>query len=126
MTYLTVKYLHVLFAILSGAFFLARGILMLRQSDVLQQKWIRIAPHVIDTLLLAFAVVLALWSSQYPGQQAWLTAKVMALILYIFLGTIALKRARSRTVRLAAFIAALVTFAYIAAVALTRNPGVLG
>jgi uncharacterized membrane protein SirB2 len=126
MTYLTVKYLHVLFAILSGAFFLARGILMLRQSDVLQQKWIRIAPHVIDTLLLTFAVALAVWSSQYPGQQAWLTAKVMALILYIFLGTIALKRGRSRTVRLAAFIAALATFAYIAAVALTRNPGVLG
>jgi uncharacterized membrane protein SirB2 len=126
MSYLAVKYLHMTFAGLSGAFFLVRGIWMLCESDLLQRKWVRIAPHVIDTLLLTFALILVFWSGQYPGAQGWLTAKVIALLLYIVLGTVALKRGKTRAVRMVAFFAALAVFAYIVAVALTRNPGVIG
>jgi uncharacterized membrane protein SirB2 len=126
MSYLAVKYLHMSFAALSGAFFLVRGVWMLRESDLLQHKWVRIAPHVIDTLLLTFALILMAWSGQYPGAQGWLTAKVIALIVYIVLGTIALKRGKTRAVRTMAFFAALAVFAYIVAVALTRNPAVVG
>ena len=126
MPYLAIKHLHVTFALLSGLLFLLRGVWMLSDSPRLQARWVRIVPHIVDTLLLASAIGLAVASSQYPGQQAWLTAKVVALVAYIVLGTIALKRGRTPQVRKAAFVAALASFGYIVAVAVTKNPLVLG
>jgi uncharacterized membrane protein SirB2 len=126
MPYIAIKHLHISFALLSGLLFLLRGIWMLSGSQRLQARWVRIVPHVVDTLLLASAIALAVVSSQYPGQQAWLTAKVAALVAYIVLGTIALKRGRTPQVRKAAFLAALASFAYIVAVAVTRNPLIAG
>ncbi|MCS0590429.1 SirB2 family protein [Massilia norwichensis] len=121
MDYLGLKHFHMGCAALSGSLFLLRGVWMLRASGMLQQRWVRIAPHIVDTLLLASAIGLAVWSQQYPGQQAWLTAKVLALLGYIVLGTIALKRGRTRGQRLAAFIGALALFAYIVTVAVTKR-----
>ena len=68
--YLSLKYLHMSFAGLSGAFFLVRGAWMLAGSPLLQRRWVRTVPHVIDTALLATAAALAVWSSQYPLAQA--------------------------------------------------------
>jgi uncharacterized membrane protein SirB2 len=121
MDYLAVRHMHMGFAALSGGFFLLRGFWMLRASPLLQQRWVRIAPHVIDTLLLASAVFLVFVSGQYPFAQPWLGAKLCALVLYIVLGTIALKRGRTAQVRALAFGAAVLTFAYIVAVAVTRQ-----
>jgi uncharacterized membrane protein SirB2 len=121
MNYLALKHLHIACAILSGSFFLLRGIWMLRDSPRLKARWVRIAPHVIDTALLTSAVVLVVWSGQYPFVQPWLTAKLLALIAYIGLGTVALKRGRNKSVRIGAFVAALTLFAYIGAVALTKQ-----
>ncbi|MFZ2296235.1 MAG: SirB2 family protein [Polaromonas sp.] len=121
MNYLAIKHLHVTCAVLSGSFFLLRGIWMLGDSPMLQRRWVKVVPHVVDTLLLASALVLVFWSGQYPFVQTWLTAKVLALIAYIVLGTIALKRGKTKGVRTFAFFAALATFAYIVAVALTRQ-----
>ena len=126
MNYLALKHLHMSFAILSGSVFLIRGLWMLSGSARLQQRWVKIAPHIVDTLLLASAIGLSVWSRQYPFVAPWLTAKVLALVAYIVLGTIALKRGRTPQVRLAAFIAALACFFYIVAVAVTRNPLVIG
>jgi uncharacterized membrane protein SirB2 len=125
MPYIALKHLHVTFVALSGLLFLVRGIWMLRASPRLQQRWARIVPHVVDTLLLASAIGLAVVSHQYPGQMPWLTAKVVALVAYIVLGTVALKRGRTQGVRTAAFIGALACFAYIVAVAVTKNPLVI-
>lgn len=122
MSYLAVKHLHMTFAALSGMLFLLRGVLMLQDSALLQQRWAKLVPHVIDTVLLASALVMVFWSAQYPFVEGWLTAKVLALIAYILLGTIALKRGKTKQVRLAAFLAALAVFAYIVKVALTRQP----
>jgi uncharacterized membrane protein SirB2 len=61
-------------------------------------------------------------SAQYPFVQSWLSAKVIALVIYILLGMVALKRGRSRKVRITAWLLAIVTFAYIVAVAMTRSP----
>lgn len=79
-------------------------------------------PHVIDTALLASAVTLAVLSGQYPLAQGWLSAKVLALLLYIVLGTVALKRGKTRAVRAGAFAAALACFGYIVAVAVSKQP----
>lgn len=122
MPYIALKHLHLTFVVLSGLLFLVRGIWMLRDSARLQQRWVRIAPHIVDTLLLASAIGLAVVSQQYPGQMPWLTAKVVALVAYIVLGTVALKRGRTRQTRVLAFVGALAAFAYIVAVAFTKNP----
>jgi uncharacterized membrane protein SirB2 len=122
MDYLSLKHFHMACAALSGTLFLLRGKWMLRASPMLQQKWVRIAPHVIDTLLLASAIGLAVWSHQYPGQQPWLTVKLVALLGYIVLGSIALKRGRTKGQRQAALVAALALFLYIGMVAVTKRP----
>ncbi|MFJ7566306.1 SirB2 family protein [Herminiimonas sp. NPDC097707] len=125
-SYIALKHLHITCAVLSISLFLLRGMLMLRQSPALQQRWLRITPHIVDTALLASAVTMVVWSQQYPFVQSWLTAKVIALIVYIGLGTIALKRGKTRATRLHAFLAALAVFAYIIAVALSKQPFILG
>ena len=122
MDYLSLKHFHMSCAALSGTLFLLRGKWMLRASPMLQQKWVRIAPHIIDTLLLASAIGLAAWSHQYPGRQPWLTVKVLALLGYIVLGSIALKRGRTNRQRQAALVAALALFLYIGMVAVTKRP----
>ena len=122
MEYLMLKHLHMSFALLSGGLFLLRGVWMLRASSMLGRRWVRIAPHIIDTVLLASAIGLAVWSSQYPFQQGWLTAKVLALVGYIGLGTVALKRGKTPAVRAAAFAGALLLFVYIVTVARTKMP----
>ena len=121
MDYIAIKTLHIACASVSGSLFLLRGICMLRGSSALAQRWSRIVPHMVDTVLLASALMLVFWSGQYPFVHPWLGAKVLALLVYIALGSIALKRGRNKTVRTWAFIAALAVFAYIGSVALTRQ-----
>ena len=116
------KYLHVGAVIASGSLFLLRGAWMLSGSANLQKKWVRVVPHVIDSVLLAAAIGLMMVTGQYPFAQGWLTVKVLALLGYIILGSIALKRGRNLRMRTIALVAALATFAYMVGVALTRSP----
>ncbi len=93
----------------------------MQSSSMLQQRWVKIAPHINDTILLFSAIVLVVISSQYPGAIGWINAKIVALIFYIILGTIALKRGKTKTVRIAAWCSAILVFAYILAVAASKN-----
>ncbi len=120
-TYILLKYLHLSCVALSGTGFVLRGTWMLQSSPMLTRRWVRITPHVLDTVLLASAIGLMLMSGQYPLAQGWLTAKVLGLAAYVVLGTIALKRGPTRKIRVTAFCGALLVFAYIVAVALTKS-----
>ncbi len=120
--YLIIKQIHVTCVLLSGLLFLYRGGLMLAASPLLRQTWLRVLPHIVDTVLLTAGVTLAVVSHQYPGQQPWLTAKLIGLVVYIGLGMIALKRGKTRRTRAVALIAALLVFAWIIGVAITRTP----
>jgi uncharacterized membrane protein SirB2 len=120
--YATLKAVHVTSAILSIAGFAARGALMLRDSPLLKAPFVRTAPHVLDTVLLASAIALAWLSGQYPFAQSWLTAKVLALIAYVVLGSIALSRGRTKRIRTQAFCLALLAALYIVSVAVLRDP----
>lgn len=120
--YFAIKHLHVTAVALSFALFLLRGFWMLGESAQLQRRWVRIVPHVVDTVLLGAGLWLAFMLRQLPDVSDWLAAKLIALVVYIGLGTIALKRGRTRTQRTAAWLAALTVFGYIVAVALTKNP----
>ena len=115
------KYLHVTCAALSISGYIVRGVWMMRESNWLQKKWVRIAPHVIDTLLLGAGIGLAIRIRQYPFVHGWLTAKALALVAYIVIGAIGLKYGRTKKIRIAAWLAAIVVFGYIVLVALTRQ-----
>jgi uncharacterized membrane protein SirB2 len=119
------KAMHVGSAILSISGFVLRGVWMLQDSPLSKARATRILPHVVDTVLLVSAIALALRSAQYPFVHAWLSAKVLALLVYIVLGSVALKYGRSRRVRALSYGLALAVFLYIVAVAVTRSP-VLG
>lgn len=122
MSYLAVKHLHVTCVILSGLGFALRGIWMMTGSALLQSRWADRVPHIIDTVLLGSAITLAVMSGQYPFVNNWLTAKVLGLLVYILCGAMALKRARTKKARMVFFVLAVLTFAYIVSVALTKNP----
>lgn len=120
--YLILKTAHVGSVVASFALFFLRGVWMMRESSLLRRAWVRVMPHLVDTVLLFSAVAMAVMTRQYPFVAGWLTAKVVALVAYIGLGMVALKYGRTRGVRVAAWIAALAVFGYIVAVALARNP----
>jgi uncharacterized membrane protein SirB2 len=116
------KYTHVGAVIASFALFFLRGLWMMSAPEKLAARWVRVVPHVIDTVLLVSAIALAATTAQYPFVQPWLTAKILALLAYIVLGTVAIRRGRTRRVRIVAWILALSVFGYMVAVAHTRDP----
>ncbi len=89
---------------------------------MLRRKLVRILPHIIDTILLASAIALLFRIQQYPFSHQWLTAKVVALVAYIILGTYALKRGGTKKVRIRALIGAYAVFFYMLGVALSHDP----
>jgi uncharacterized membrane protein SirB2 len=121
-SYLTLKYVHVSCVVLSYSLFFVRGVWMMQDSAWLARRWVRVVPHVIDTVLLASAIAMAVLIQQYPFVAPWLTAKVIGLVAYIALGMVALKRGRTRRTRIVAWIAAQVVFVYIIAVAILERP----
>lgn len=121
-TYLLLRHLHITCVVLSGAGFVLRLAWMAADSPRLRQRLTRTLPHVIDSILLASALTLAVWSGQYPFVDGWLSAKLGGLLAYIGLGSMALKRGRTRTVRLRYGGLAVLAYGYIVGVALTRNP----
>ena len=120
--YLAVKYVHVISVVLSLTGFFLRGILMMRDSPLLAARWIRVVPHINDTVLLVAALSLAAMSGQYPFVVGWVTAKVLGVITYIILGALALRDAGTRRMRIACWLASLAVFGWIVSVALTRQP----
>lgn len=120
--YEAIKHVHVFCVTVSAAGFFLRGILMALDSPLLQQRWIRRLPHVIDSVLLAAAIALVVLSGQYPFVHAWVTAKIFGLIAYVVLGSIALKYGRTKSVRVVAWFAAMAVFGNLVAVALTKSP----
>jgi uncharacterized membrane protein SirB2 len=120
--YSLLKQLHLTTIALTLALFILRGVWMMTASPRLQAPWVRIVPHINDTLLLTSGIGLAVLIRQYPLVHGWLTAKFFALILYIALGTFALKRGKTRGQRITAWIGALLVFGYMVAVAITHDP----
>jgi uncharacterized membrane protein SirB2 len=116
------KSIHIACVVLSFMLFFMRGIWLMRGSSLMQQRWVKIAPHSIDTILLTSAILLA-WQLGYsPVNSPWLAAKIGALLLYIGLGMLAFRFAKTNGLRLWAWMAALLTFAYIVATAITHDP----
>lgn len=121
MDYPTLLGIHLATVSISLALFLLRGAWRLMDSPMLTQKWVQIVPHVNDTLLLAAAIGMLMVAGLNPLQHGWLTAKIIALMAYIVLGTIALKRGKTPLQRSLAFFGALAVFTYIVVVAVSKQ-----
>ena len=122
MSFMLLKHTHITCAVISFALFFLRGIWSFNDSFIMRQGWVKLVPHAVDTLLLASALGMAYLIKQYPLVDAWLTAKFFGLVLFIILGSVALKHGRTRNIRIAAWLGAQVVFAYIVLVATNRNP----
>lgn len=120
--YHVILYTHVTCAALSLFLFTLRGIWMMQDSNLLQLRVVRILPHIVDTVLLLAAVALTLLINQYPLVTQWLTVKLIALIVYICLGMIALRGGKTKNQRVIAFFLALSVFGFIVSVAYYHHP----
>lgn len=121
MDYATLLAIHLGAVSISLALFLLRGAWRWMDSPMLAKKWAKIVPHVNDTALLAAAVGMLIVAGLNPLQHGWLMAKIVALLAYIVLGSIALKRGKTPLQRNLAFIGALAVFAYMLAVAVSKQ-----
>ncbi len=120
-SYVDIRLVHIGSVSISIFLFLLRGGLQFSGIDWRRWRVLRVLPHVNDTVLLTAAIAMSLISHQYPLAQGWLTAKVLALLLYIGLGSMAFKATRPRAQQAVAFGAALLTVIYIVAVAISRS-----
>ena len=117
-----IKLIHVSMVTITTSFFIIRFFWMIKYPALLQKTWVKKFPPLIDTILLASGITMAVLSHQYPLQQPWLTAKVTALIAYIVLGMVALKWGSTMRIRIIAGILALASVGFIIASALSRTP----
>lgn len=122
MLYLIIKKIHIASVFLSFALFVFRGGLMFLESKWRSNPFVRIAPHVVDTILLTTALWLMSMLHQYPFVHHWLSVKVILLALYIVLGSLALKRGRTKSERGIFFVLALLVFLFIVSVARAHHP----
>jgi uncharacterized membrane protein SirB2 len=115
------KLIHVSCAFLSISGFALRGYWMLSGHAYLQHRLAKVLPHIIDTLLLGSAVGMLLVWRISPLEASWISAKIIALLLYIGLGMVALRFGKTRQARLSALLLALLTAGYIVSVAYSKN-----
>ena len=120
--YMMAKHLHLTAVALSILFFIFRFIWSQLDASALSKKWVKILPHIIDTVLLASAIWLCVILSQYPFANAWLTFKLVGVVLYIVFGLFALKKAKTTLSKWAFFIAAIAVLMATAMVAVTKQP----
>src|SRR5690606_18120899 len=115
------KHTHMLCALLSFIFFITRGIWAFQGSALLQKKWVKISPHIIDTVLLLSAIGLVIAIRQYPFVSLWVTAKLIGLVAYIAFGIMTLKKVKNTQQRAVFFGLSIATFGYIFMVARTKD-----
>jgi uncharacterized membrane protein SirB2 len=120
--YAQIKWVHVAAVICSGLLFALRGAAQLAGARWTMAAPLRYLSYAIDTTLLTAALMLATILHQYPFVHAWLTVKVLLLVVYIVLGSFALKRGRTHAIRLRYFMAALIVYLFIASVARAHDP----
>lgn len=121
MNYLLIKHLHVTAAGLSILFFVIRAYWSVTENPLLQKKFVKIAPHIIDTVLLVAAIMLAMLLGP-AASQPWVLTKIILLIAYVGVGTIAIKRGRTPRSRAIAAVVAVLIFIYIVGVAIKHHP----
>jgi uncharacterized membrane protein SirB2 len=120
--YAEIKWIHIAAVLTSGVLFALRGAATLAGARWPMWAPLRYLTYTVDTVLLTAALMLATILQQFPFVQTWLTVKVTLLVIYILLGSFALKRATTRRARAWCFAAALLVYLFIISVARAHNP----
>ena len=120
--YPAVRLTHISLVLISGTLFALRGLAVLGGHAWAMHRAVRRLSYCIDTGLLSAAILLLLVLHLNPFVTAWLLTKIVLLLLYVVLGTLALKRARSPQLRRYCFVAALLCYGFMLSVALTHSP----
>ena len=120
--YAGIKWVHIAAVLSSGALFAFRGAVMLAGGRWYMAAPLRYLSYTIDTVLLTAALMLATILHQYPFVHGWLTMKVVLLVVYVVLGSYALKRGSTPAVRTRTYVAALLVYAFIISVARAHDP----
>ena len=116
------KTIHVVCAYATGVGFLLRGILALQQSPLLGHRWVKTLPHIVDTALLGSAVAMLYAWSLNPLDAPWVSAKLLALLVYIAFGFAMLRFGSTPAKRWIGLVGGLFTYAYIIGVAHGKTP----
>jgi len=116
------KHLHMTLAVMSIALFTLRFVWTLTASTQLKRKWVKVTPHLIDTLLLTLGVIMAVRLHLNPFEQLWLGEKLLAIIAYIFTGYYTLKLARNRTIQIIGYLGAMGWVMLVFRLAMTKEP----
>lgn len=116
------KYLHIVSVAASFALFFVRGLWIMRSYPDSQETWVRVLPHVVDTVLLLSAVAMLAMSplKGWPGD--WLTAKLALIVVYVMLGLYLFRRARALAAKILLWLLALLVFLFITTIAVLRSP----
>ena len=120
--YLQIKLVHIAAVLASGGLFALRGALVLAGVRWAMAAPLRYLSYTIDTVLLTAALMLLTALKLNPFVVPWLSVKLVLLVAYVVLGSLALKRARTRRARALCYAAALATFAFMYFVARTHHP----
>jgi uncharacterized membrane protein SirB2 len=120
--YPEIRLVHICAVLASGTLFAIRGLALNLGASWTMSAPLRYLSYLIDTVLLTAALMLATILHQYPFVHGWLTVKVGLLVVYVVLGSLALKRARSAPGRWLSYVAALVIFAFVISVARAHQP----
>lgn len=115
------KHLHMTVAAISILLFTFRFALTLVNSEKLSSKWLKISPHIIDTLLLGLGVALAMKLALNPAEQLWLAEKLLAVIAYIFTGYYTLKLARNRAMQIVGYLGAMGWIMLVVRIAMSKE-----
>lgn len=119
--YLFLKHLHLTFVALAFLIFLTRGFWLITGSPLINRKWAKIAPHAANGIMLISGVALAIYLQISPLAASWLSAKLIAIVLFIGLGVATIK-APSKKLRISFFILSALCFIQILLIATTKNP----
>ncbi|CAN5290983.1 hypothetical protein BH11PSE14_BH11PSE14_18860 [soil metagenome] len=120
--YLQIKWVHVFAVLASGLLFATRGAFMLAGARWPMAAPLRYFSYSVDTVLVTAAAMLLTILPAAMFANGWLTAKLLLLLVYIVLGSFALKRARTERGRAVSYCAALVVFACMLGIARAHHP----
>jgi uncharacterized membrane protein SirB2 len=119
--YTFTKHLHLTAVVLTIALFLIRYFWLIRGSDMLMKKWVKVVPHIIDTVLLGSAIALCFIVPWNPLNHPWLWQKILLVVVYIFMGFYVLKKAHSNTTRWTGFLIAMTCLAFAGKMAVSKQ-----
>lgn len=118
---ITFKMIHIACVVITICGFLLRSWWMIKESPLLHARLTRVLPHIVDTLLLASGVMLVIRLQINPFYEHWLLLKLILLVVYIFVGAIALKYGKTIVQRSVALTVALFAIAGIVFIARFRG-----